>query len=386
MKYKLFSFLHNLLFMSLLRRLFSTKNTSPVEELETLYKLFKSVNSTSSNLQKYEALVKHPTCHSILKRIYDPHLRHYVTAKTAKKYIETHPSTPSKSSFQSLNELLDALSSRTLSGNAANEAVGSFYKAYCKTPPIQQLFWKVLDRNLKMGVSVQTIRQLLTSNGSVEINSPVNSNKKGTAQNHFISVALATTLPSKKDIFDFSKDTWYVSQKLDGIRCIAMLRYDDKRQKHDISFYSRTGRPFTSLQKVQKNIEKRLEELKIKSDFALDGEICAYSNDNTTNEDFIAALKQVRRINVEMENPVFQVFDLVPLDQFLTGKGATTFKQRQTALKEFIGSNQLPHLKIVEQQLLTSYEQLENMKISAIQLGWEGLIVRKDTPYEGKRT
>jgi DNA ligase-1 len=336
------------------------------------------VNNTSSTTEKYALLTKYPACHSILKRIYDPHLRHHVTAKTVKKYIDTHPQTSDSLPFRNLTDLLDALSSRTITGHAANEAVASFYKTFCTTQPIQDLFWRILDRNLKMGVSVKTIRNLQTSNNA----HPAETKGK----NQRISVALAIPFTTKTKHLDFRQDTWFASQKLDGIRCIVMARFNKKADKYDIEFYSRTGRPFTSLQKVRLDIEKRLNVLAIKQDFALDGEVCAYADDNARNENFITALKQIRRMNEEMENPVYQAFDMIPLDQFLATKGDQLWSKRQKQLKHFIGRAPLSHLKIVQQQKLLSMSQLEEMKANYIQSGWEGLIIRKDALYEGKRT
>jgi DNA ligase-1 len=364
--------------MLLFKRLFSTKRTySPIDQLESLYSLSTLVNNTPKTLEKHALLKKYPASHSTLKRIYDPHLRHYLSAKLVINYLEAHPElAKTKSLYNNLDDLLDALSSRAITGYTAREAVASFYTTYCKTLEHQNIFWRVIDRNLKMGVSVKTIYHQLSNNTSGALNNASN-----------ISVALAsTTSNKKKDPFDLTLDDWYVSQKLDGIRCVAIVRPKQNNQsQHDIQFYSRTGRPFTSLHKVQVDIEKRLDSLALKDEFVLDGEVCAYSSQNTENENFIKALSQVRRSNEEMENPVYQVFDRISLQSFLETKGDQLFSARQKQLKVFVGPS-TQHMKLVKQTKLESLEQLNSIKEQSVQKGWEGLILRKDTPYEGKRT
>jgi DNA ligase-1 len=367
--------------MFLFKRLFSTTTKySPIEQLESIHKLSLAVNGTSSTIEKQALLKQFPASHSTLKRIYDPHLRHFVSSKSITTYLQKHPEIDQRLLFNNLDELLDALSSRTVTGHAACDAVASFYAAYCKTEAHKNIFWRIIDRNLKMGVSVRTIRHLTSENSPSAASKQYNHNKSSN-----ISVALASPYSSTvKNPFNIS-DGWYASQKLDGIRCITMIQASTNNN-YDIQFYSRTGRPFTSLQKVKLEIEKRLQnQAAVLGEFVLDGEICAY-NDDTKNEDFFKALSQVRRINEEMENPIYQVFDFITLQSFLEAKGDEKFVIRQKQLKKFIGKDPLPHIKLIEQKELTSMDQLDLMKEQAIVKGWEGLILRKNVAYEGKRT
>ncbi|KAL9559873.1 hypothetical protein MBANPS3_000198 [Mucor bainieri] len=350
----------NLLFLLPKRFYSSSKQTSPVAQLDQLAKLCANVNGVQSTLKKSALVKESPACHSTLKRIYDPHLRFHLSKNSALKYLKSH-TIEAVSTYDDLNTLLDDLASRTLKGNAACEAVGAFYQTYCQTDEHKDIFWRILDKNLKMGVSVKTIRHVL----------PMES----------MSVALAASSVPQFNV----SDGWYVSQKLDGIRCIAMIRKNKDSHQHDIQFYSRTGRPFQSLQKVKNDIEKRLHELAIHDEFVLDGEICAYTSVDMKNEDFLKAMGQVRRFE-EMENPIYQVFDRIQLDHFLQAKGDQLFSERQQALESFIGTTPLAHVKKVVQTKLSGLSQLDQLKKESIEKGWEGLMLRKDVIYEGKRT
>ncbi|KAI8988604.1 hypothetical protein BDF20DRAFT_833438 [Mycotypha africana] len=391
----------NLRKMNFIKRLYSTNTveSSTTSLLHNLSKLMHEVNGNSSISVKRSILKKYPDCHSTLKRIYDPHFRIFLTSKSVKNYMNTAKtpllsSTPA-TSFTSLNELLDALASRSIKGRTAQDAIATFYVTYCKTKEQQDVFWRVIDRNLKMGVSFQTLRQMLLTKehgkaGKEEIVNYNGNNKKKTAKTPFFTVALAHSVSTKKKPLDFNVDTWFASQKLDGIRCITMICYNEKLAKYDIQFYSRTGRPFYSLRKVKENIEQRLSELKVRKssakDFVLDGELCAYNDSDVAKEDFLKVLSELRRLNEDMQNPVYQIFDLIQLDHFVQAKSPELFHSRQATLRNFIGDKRLPHINLVEQVKLHSMDQLNQLKENAVKLGWEGLILRKDVEYEGKRT
>ncbi|KAI7874891.1 DNA ligase/mRNA capping enzyme [Lichtheimia hyalospora FSU 10163] len=300
-----------------------------------------------------------PCCQSIMKRIYDPHSRFYLSSKSVLAYIERqsdNKSISAEAAPKSLEALLDALASRQLTGNAALEAAASYYLSYCHTNSQRQIFCRVLDRNLKMGVSTKTMQQIL---------------RRDDDQFRFPSVALAHHVPSPLHPLDNGE--WYASRKLDGVRCIALVNHDD------IRFYSRTGRRFETLQKVEQAIRQR--QKKNGGSFVLDGEICVYDKHM---EDFISVMKQIRT-KQPMDHPVYEVFDLVDTKGFMKGVDPTPFTQRQHTLESWVGHSQ-PHLRMVPQTRITSKTMLEQMKNKAASHGWEGLVLRRDTGYQGKRS
>ena len=56
----------------------------------------------------------------------------------------------------------------------------------------------------------------------------------------------------------------------------------------------------------------------------------------------------------------------------------------QHHMKSWIGHSQ-QHLRMVPQTRITSKKMLEQMKNEAASHGWEGLVLRRDTAYQGKR-
>lgn len=337
---------------------------SPGALLERLCKLSEAVNRDSTKAGKEAILSQYPECHPVMMRIYDPHLRHHISSKSMLAYLEQAEELPAPPN--SLPELLDALSSRRLTGHAALAAAASFYRAYCTTEPLQTIFCRVLDRNLKIGISTQTLNRVIVNDKA-----PIP------------GVALAMTLKPGTEANLWTKypnAEWYASRKLDGVRCLAIVTNDT------IGFYSRTGRAFHTLQKVKEAIEWRVATVKTPHPpFVLDGEICVYKEgQDPPMEDFTMTLRQIKRQQEPMPNPVFQVFDLIDLDAFLKGKGNTLFTERQKLLFNFIGERQ-QYLDIVEQRRVNSVDELMHMKTEAVECGWEGLILRRNVSYEGKR-
>ncbi|KAI7855395.1 hypothetical protein BDC45DRAFT_568290 [Circinella umbellata] len=387
------------------KRFYTTKRKyqcKPTQELEHIYRLATLINETQSNKEKADQLLKYPACHAILRRIYDPHLRHHISSKSILAHVrllekEQHQEKEEEEPpIQNLKELLDALSSRRLSGKAALNATATFYFTFCKTDQHKQIFCRILDRNLKMGMSVITIQRLLQQQQQQQQekqkeNDSNSQDQKDLASSKempllFKSVALASTAPWKPpqpvSNKEQQEDEWYASRKLDGVRCIAHVQSPES-----ITFYSRTGRIFHSLQKVKEAIQTRLLSMHHSTDemvpFILDGEICVYSQEGV--DDFLMALRQIRSHQQPMTNPVYEVFDMMNVQGFRQGKDSIQFMDRQQKLKQFIESPQA-HLRMVEQIKIDTEKQLETLKNKAIKNGWEGLILRKNVPYEGKRS
>ncbi|ORZ24655.1 hypothetical protein BCR42DRAFT_403395 [Absidia repens] len=441
-------------------RCYSTSTSSPKKLLDQLYQLARAANQTQSVTGKRHILQQYPQCQAILKRIYDPHRRHFVSSKMVLTWMnkqqlqspdDLSAAAPQNAhAFNSLEVLLDALSSRQLSGHAALGAISRFYQNYCVTSTQQEIFWRVLDRDLKVGVSVQTIRRLLEGTDKNVNTTPTGATLETDEQNEF-NINSSTPPPppppstalsqQKQTLYDrrfmkvslamkmqHSDETklWnsisstgvpcYVSRKLDGVRCIALIQYIGQQYEPQITFCSRTGRIFDSLGKVERALQQQLldnhdvlKQQQLSSGFVLDGEICVYpsahyddddddgdngdcdaigidDNQDSRKEDFLAAVRQIRTLKKEMDHPVYQIFDLVTLDVFRQGKGGPPFDERQQQLKDLVGSYCGDYLQLVKQTPVFSKEQMMALKEKVGRFGWEGLIVRKNVSYEGKRS
>jgi DNA ligase-1 len=172
---------------------------------------------------------------------------------------------------------------------------------------------------------------------------------------------------------DFN-DTWFVSRKLDGCRCICIIN-----EYGEPTYFSRAGNEFLTL----KNLDAEIISLGLKN-MVIDGEICML--DQNGNENFQGIIKEIKRKDHTIENPFFYMFDLLTMEEFINKEGTTTFGVRNVLLdnlffqKEFKNIDYLPQTVLIDEQMLMIHVT------TAKENGWEGLMLRKDAPYQGKRS
>jgi DNA ligase-1 len=329
------------------------------EDLVNLKRLVTELNQTNSVTDKKKTLAKHPECKKILKYTYNPFKQYFVSTDNLKKNADMDNPTEKYTDFY---KLLEDLSTRKLSGNEAIATVNAFIKDH---PAQADMILRVLDRNLKTRTDAKLINKVFP--GLVPS----------------FDVALANKYEDHADKIDFKKNTWFASRKLDGVRVITIV------DNEGIHFYSRKGKEFTTLEVVKEVLENNIPEVYRKDGMVIDGEMCIV--DENGDEDFTSMIKLIRRKNYTVENPKYKIFDMMPLSVF---EGTADhrlnlhFSQRLKKIEEFRKERIFEGdiLDPVEQVEIKNKEHLTDMTKDAIDAGWEGLIIRKDVPYEGKRT
>jgi DNA ligase-1 len=252
--------------------------------------------------------------------------------------------------------LLDDLKDRHITGHAAIAAVNGFI---AQNPKGKDLVHLILDKDLKIRSGTKIINKALP----------------GTIPE--FSVALAENY-NDKTVSKISFDReWFVSRKLDGVRCIMIVD-----EKGNVSSYSRSGKKFETLSLI----ENQIKSLGLRS-FVFDGEICSFDGDK---DNFQSIMKEIRRKNHTIQNASFYVFDFVRLNDFNNKTSADFFNQRLYKLKQTLFGKQLDNVEILEQISVKSLDDLnmfiDEFKEDQNRNHWEGLIVRKDEKYKGKRS
>jgi DNA ligase-1 len=187
------------------------------------------------------------------------------------------------------------------------------------------------------------------------------------------SVALADKYEPK--LVDW-KDGWYVSRKIDGARCIGIVDSNG-----DTSFYSRTGKPFDTLDIVAGGI-KALGVTNV----VFDGELCLVDDDG--NEDFQGIMKQLKKKDHTISNPSYKIFDMISHDEFYNKKGEKNkpYSIRYNNLREVMRENTCVCLSVLGQELIKDDDHFAEWTGKAKEYGYEGLMLRADEPYKGKRS
>jgi DNA ligase-1 len=311
--------------------------TSSTKDKEGIILDYCGHNTASANFAK-----------NILRYTYHPMWQYNVTSDNLKK--KSH--LVARNAYYNFFDLLDDLKGRAITGHDAIAAVNSFIEHHSD---YEELIHCVIDKDLK------------TRAGDKIINKAI--------PDHIpeFSVALADKYEPK--LVDW-EDGWYVSRKIDGARCIGVVD-----SSGDTTFYSRTGKIFDTLDVVRDGIKS----LNL-SNVVLDGELCLVDEDG--NEDFQGVMKELRKKDHTIPNPSFKIFDMISHDEFYSkkGKSSNTYSYRYKSLCYQMRNNECPCLSVLEQELIADDEHFNEWAARSAKEKWEGLMLRADEPYKGKRS
>lgn len=319
-----------------------------MEDLRHLKRLVFELNQTNSSKEKAVVLARHPECKKILRYTYNPFKQYYLTSDNLKKNARLNDP---KVRYTDLYQMLNDFHARKVTGHEAIATMNAFiedHKAYA------DLLLRIIDRNLKTRADAKLINKVFP----------------GTVPS--FEVALAQKFDDYADRINFTKDKWFASRKLDGVRVITIID-----ENGDISFWSRKGKEFLTLRKVRKALQSYGF-----TNVVFDGEMCIV--DDEGNENFTSMIKLIRRKDYTVPNPKYKIFDMLTIGEFNIQSGTRKLSSR---LKRLYGLGfDKDILDPVDQIPIESAKHLTDMADAAVEAGWEGLIIRKDVGYEGKRT
>jgi len=286
----------------------------------------------------------------ILLYTYHPLWQYNVTSDNLKKKNSLRGK-----SYKNFFDLLDDLKSRKITGHDAIGAVHTFIDSQSNKANIEELIYCIIDKDLK------------TRAGDKIINKAI--------PDHIPEFSVALADKYDPNIVDW-KDGWYVSRKIDGARCIAIVDSNG-----DTTFYSRTGKEFDTLAIVRGGI-KALDVTNV----VFDGELCLVDDDG--NEDFQGVMKQLKKKDHTIPNPSYKIFDMISHDEFYSKKGQSNkpYSIRYNNLREVMRNNTCTCLSVLGQELIKDDNHFAEWTKRGNDYGWEGVMLRADEPYKGKRS
>jgi len=321
-------------------------------DFQLLRLMVDELNSTNSTNDKRDILSKYDDefIKLVIYYTYNPTFQYYVTPDNLEKNYSNDLGKVVK--YSDLFELLDALKSRSITGHLAINSVNDFCYDNEK---YKDLIYKVIGKDLEIRMGDSLINKVFPDLIPT------------------FDCALATDFDKVQ--VDFAKDTFFASRKLDGVRCLAVV--DDMGA---VTLWSRQGNQFLTLEKV----EKEIASIGMR-DVVFDGEICLVNANG--DEDFQGIMKQIRKKDHQIDSPKYLIFDTISGDEFRTKTGNLKYSSRYARLGEiFFEPSRYNHLKVVTQTVISTEDQYINMMTQSDADGWEGLILRKNVGYEGKRS
>ena len=171
----------------------------------------------------------------------------------------------------------------------------------------------------------------------------------------------------------YTEDIKYIQPKLDGIRC--NIHYEN----NEVFALSRKNNPFYTVEHIKESL---LNVLKEHHSLHLDGEL--YNHE--LHDDFNKVVSLVKKEKVNDTNIIeivkyvrYNVYDLWDDEN-----PNMTFKERNELINCIL--RDLPFIDIVETREVSSQEDVKEHFIDFVSNGYEGAILRKDAPYEHKRS
>lgn len=324
----------------------------------TILEILEKIKNTAGSNEKRAILDGNKTAllEQIFSDTYDKSRNYYV-----KKYnVTSVGSLTIENNYDMFHNMLNNLTTRAITGNAAIEFVENTLSLYTKED--QDILCKILDRNLKIGIGMESF------------------NKVSDSVIDKFEVALAYNLDKVKGVNPID-GTYFASTKLDGVRCIAIVNPVEQT----VEFFSRQGKLFTTLERLKSPLLTLLKNYKDITVF--DGELCII--DENGNENFSAAVQKVTKKDVIAEDIKYCIFDIMPLEVF-NNDGGKIFSERYNEYINLYNANKeddavFKHIMPLLQERITTQDQFDKWTNWVKDNGWEGFMLRKDMPYKSGR-
>tara|TARA_B100000700_G_scaffold325186_1_gene433267 strand:+ start:2967 stop:4259 length:1293 start_codon:yes stop_codon:yes gene_type:complete len=316
-----------------------------LKKIQELVDRLKSTNSTNDKIDIIKEYGDDSMIKQLLKYVYSPFKQYYIKSTQLKKLKKLCNPTY----FGSLFCMLDNLTNRVWTGHTAIGYVNGYVKSF---PEYKELIYCIIDKNLKTRTGADLINKAIPKCVPT------------------FKVALANSYDKQKGKVDFNTQTWFASQKLDGVRCLAVVDENGK-----CNFYSRQGKTFDTLDVVKNEIES----LGL-TNVVFDGEVCIVDENGVEN--FQDIMKEIKRKDHTIKNPKYKIFDYLTLDEFDNQLSTRNLSVRlSTCVKPKLGC-----VEMLEQWKVESEDHFQELAELATKNNWEGLMLRKDCGYKGKRT
>lgn len=323
--------------------------------MKQVYQILAELRETGSTKEKQAILSRNRdnvTLKEYLKATYDTGINYYFTGlKESFKVPDSPFFTREEGDWTSIKILLNKLSSRTLSGNAARSAVEALYASI--TPETCEMMQWLFKRDIRAGCSVSTISKVWPD--LIE-------------KCPYMRCNLTTNV-------DVTNWPWangvYAQTKMDGMFCNVIMNGDS------IRIVSRNNSPFpldffTDIVADAWNIKNRLGE-----NIVLNGELLVKKDGKYLSREVGNGM-----LNTVLQEGEFEpgcsvelvVWDFIPYASYVKGEYDTIYTTRFNVLSFNI--NNLESIKLCETVLCYSFEEAIAYYQEKLAEGEEGAVIK----------
>ena len=327
--------------------------TPEINEIVSIIEELRNTSSTNGKIQILKINADNLGLKELLELTYNPHKKYKLTEKsiwTGFPEVQTENNLSELTEILANNNITDYLRGRVANFlTQTDESIRDLYKC-------------VLLKDLKIGVNVSTINKVW----------------KGLIPTSETGVDIKPMLASK---FDFDKPPngeFAITEKLDGIRCLAICKEDS------IQLFSRQGKLIEGCVSIETTLMGM--RMQVGRDFVLDGELLAMNCGYDTV--YKETTKRVKNKNEIKEGIYYMAFDMLEMEEFNQLKGIHKYHERLQKLLDLDKLMGSMFVRIIRPLYIGNNmdEVLELLKVYK-KLGAEGLMVNlMDAPYEFKRS
>jgi DNA ligase 1 len=248
-------------------------------------------------------------------------------------------------------ELLKQLESRHITGHAALQAVEQFL-ATCNELE-QKWYARVIRKDLRAGFGAESAVK-------AGFDIPV------------FDVQLAKPGEDCKRLDEMLKEGCWVSRKVDGYRCIAVI------ENGNVELLTRSGQLFENFSSIETSLAKMFEGQSI----VLDGEIMSDSF-NAMQQSAFASTR-----GTTVGDVAYHLFDIVSYDEWTSDKFVTPYKQRLAQLENLFTvevellNREIPsNIRLLQHEAVSTKADIFLLTSQYISEGYEGLMLKPNVPY-----
>lgn len=316
--------------------------------IEKVYNIMSEIQSESGRNAKKDLLKKYEgdtDFREALEFLLNPYIVTGLSSKKMKKRFKASEieEAVKDESISSLKSLVEYLKVNNTGRDIDVKRIQHFIASH--NEDVGEFIYKLATKSLKLGITEKTVNEVY-----------------GEDTIPTFDVMLAEKYADKADSLT---GKFYITQKLDGNRCIAI------KEDGDVKFFTRKGQPISDMNELANEFKK------LPDNMVYDGEVLIINKDNLPTDQLFRATQKVVRKDGEKKGLEFYVFDALPVSEFRKGKSKKTYEQRRNNLELIFnqfGDNELIHL------LPVLYEGENKQMISVLmkfaeEKGWEGLMI-----------
>ena len=304
----------------------------------------------------------------LLVACYNPFVRFNI-----KQVENTFGLTNRENPWSDFNHLLNLLSENLISGNVAREACAVMSLRF-DSDEWNNVCVPVIKKDIRCGISEKTINKVC---------------KKTKYVVPTFECQLATSCEDRPEMSGVKR----IEPKLDGVRVLMFVQFDTLQSDMTVNSYSRNGIVFENFWHIEDEIRNNLSAMlttmgpamttvyKMNGGFVLDGEV--------TGPNFQALMSQARRVhNPDCKNAVLNVFDIIPVADFMLGVYNASLNTRLSVLKS-MGSvfNRMSTVRLLDSKQFNlsteaGAEHFREYANECVLAGFEGVMIKDlDAPY-----